>query len=76
MLREEHWLKRFENKVLKKTFELKKNEVTRDWKKLHIKKLRELYFSQNFLRRLRRPGEGALGMCGKGKCIQGFGGYI
>jgi len=44
--------------VLKKTFELKKNEVTRDWRKLHIKKLRELYFSQNFLRRLRRPGEG------------------
>jgi hypothetical protein len=53
----------FENRVLKKTFEPKKDEVTGDWRNLHVKKFRALYFSQNILRviksrRLRRPGGG------------------
>jgi hypothetical protein len=37
-----------------------RRQVTGDWRKLHIENLCELYFSQNFLRRLRMPGEGHL----------------
>ena len=78
-LKKEHCLRVFENRVLKKTFEPKKREVTEELRKLHVKKLHELYFSQNIMRmiksrRLKRPG-GACGMYGEGKCIQGFGGY-
>jgi len=49
--------------VLKKTFDPTKDEVIGDWMKLHITKLRELYFSQNIMRMiksrsLRRPAWG------------------
>jgi hypothetical protein len=33
ILREEHRLKVFENRVLRRIFELKRNEVTRKWRK-------------------------------------------
>jgi hypothetical protein len=34
-LREEHRLRMFENKVLRRIFGLRRDEVTRDWRKLH-----------------------------------------
>jgi hypothetical protein len=34
-LREEYRLRVFENRVLKRIFESKRNEVTGDWRKLH-----------------------------------------
>jgi hypothetical protein len=34
-----------ENRVLRRTFGLKKDEVTTDWRKLHNKELRKLYSS-------------------------------
>jgi hypothetical protein len=34
-LREEHRLRVFENRVLRKIFGLERDEVTRQWRKLH-----------------------------------------
>jgi hypothetical protein len=55
-LREEHRLRVFENRVLGTIFGLKRNEVTREWRKLHNDKLRELYSlpSINRIIKLRR----------------------
>jgi hypothetical protein len=41
-LREEHGLEVFENKVLRRIFEPKRDEVTRGWRKLHNEELRNL----------------------------------
>jgi hypothetical protein len=44
-LREEHRLRVFENKVLRRIFGPKRDEVTGGWKKLHNEELRDLYSS-------------------------------
>jgi len=49
-LREERRLSVFENKVLRKIFGPKRDEVTGEWKRLHNKELYTLYFSQNKIR--------------------------
>jgi hypothetical protein len=49
-LREEHRLKVFENKVLRKIFETKSDEVTGGWRKLHNEELRDLYSSPSIIR--------------------------
>ena len=43
-------LKLFENRVLKRIFGPKRNEVTRGWKKLHNEELNNLYCSPNIVR--------------------------
>jgi hypothetical protein len=50
MLREEHGRKVFENRVLRKIFGLKMDEVTEEWRKLHNQELRYLYSSSNIIR--------------------------
>jgi hypothetical protein len=40
----------FENKVLRRTFETKRDEVTGEWKKLHNEELRDLYSSPGIIR--------------------------
>ncbi|KAJ4447258.1 hypothetical protein ANN_09262 [Periplaneta americana] len=45
-LREEHRLSVFENKVLRKIFRAKRNEVTVGWRKLHNTELHALYSSR------------------------------
>jgi len=50
ILREEHKLGVFENRVLKKIFGPKKEESAGQWKKLHNEKLYDLYFSPNVIR--------------------------
>jgi hypothetical protein len=40
---EEHTLRVFENRVLRRIFGLKRDEVTGDWRKLHNEELRNLY---------------------------------
>jgi hypothetical protein len=45
-LREEHRLRVFENRVLRKIFGPKRDEVTGEWRKLHDKELRDLYSSK------------------------------
>jgi hypothetical protein len=44
-LREEHRLRVFENRVLRRIFGPKSDEVTGEWRKLHNEELRDLYSS-------------------------------
>ena len=48
-LREEYWLRVFENGVLRKLFGLQGDEVTEEWRRLHKKELYDLYFSPNIM---------------------------
>jgi hypothetical protein len=49
-LREEHRLRVFENRVLRRIFGPKRDEVTGEWRKLHIKELHDLYSSPSIIR--------------------------
>jgi hypothetical protein len=49
-LREEHRLKVFENRVLRKIFGPKRDEVTGEWRKLHNEGLHDLYSSPSIIR--------------------------
>jgi hypothetical protein len=46
-LREEHRLRVFENRVLRRIFGPKREEVMGDWRKLYNEELYNLYFSSN-----------------------------
>jgi hypothetical protein len=46
-LREEHRLRVFENRVLRRVFGSKRDEVTGEWRKLHTEELNDLYSSPN-----------------------------
>jgi hypothetical protein len=48
-LREEHRLRVFENRALRRIFGLKRDEVTGGWRKLHNEKLHNLYSSPNII---------------------------
>jgi hypothetical protein len=50
MLRKEHRLGVFENRVLRRMLGHKRDEVTGDWRKLHHSKLHNLYSSLNIIR--------------------------
>jgi hypothetical protein len=52
-LREEHRLRVFENRVLRKIVGPKRDEVTGEWRKLHNEKLRDLYSSPSIIRILK-----------------------
>jgi hypothetical protein len=52
-LREEHKLRVFQNRVLKKIFGPKRNEVTGGWRKLHNEELHYLYSSPSIIRIIR-----------------------
>jgi len=49
-LKEERRLRVIENRVLKRVFGPKKDEVTGDWRKLHNEELREIYSLPNIVR--------------------------
>jgi hypothetical protein len=49
-LREEHRLRVFENRVQRRIFGLKRDEVTGRWRKLHNEELRDLYSSPSIIR--------------------------
>jgi hypothetical protein len=55
-LRAEHRLRVIENRVLRRIFGPKRDEVTREWRKLHNDWLRDLYSSPSIIRiiKLRR----------------------
>ena len=79
ILREEPRLRVFENRVLRRIFGPKKDEVTGEWRKLPNEELNNLYSSPSIVRviKSRRMNEmgGACSAYGGGeRCVQGFGG--
>jgi hypothetical protein len=74
-LRKECRLRVFENKVLRRIFGPKRDEVTGEWRRLHNKKLYALYSSPNIIRviksrRLRWAGHVA--RMGRGEAYTGL----
>ena len=60
-MREECRLRRFENRILRTIFGPGRDEVKREWRKLHNEEVNDIYFSHNvvwviILRRLRLAG--------------------
>jgi hypothetical protein len=49
-LREERWLKVFENRVLMRIFGSTRDEVKGEWRKLHNEELNDLYCSPSIVR--------------------------
>jgi hypothetical protein len=71
-LREEGRLRIFENRVLRRIFGLKRDEVTGEWRKLHNEELNDLYFLTNIVpmiisRRMR--WEGHVARVGEGRIL-------
>jgi hypothetical protein len=50
ILREEHRLRVFENRVLRRLFWPKRDEVTGEWRKLHNEEINDLYSSPSIIR--------------------------
>jgi len=78
-MREERRLRLFKNRVLRRIFGPKRDELTGKWRKLHNEELNDLY-SPNIVwviksRRMIWSGHLAL-MWGEERHIQGFGGEI
>jgi hypothetical protein len=66
-LREEHKLRVFKNRVLRRIFGLKRHEVIGGWRELHTEKLHNLYSSPSLIRmiksRMRWAGRGGEEEC-------------
>ena len=52
-LRQEHRLRVLENKVLRKIFGAKRDDITGEWRKLHNAELHALYSSPDIIRKLK-----------------------
>jgi hypothetical protein len=52
-LREEHRLRVFENRILRRIFGPKRDEVTGEWRKLHNEELHNLYSSPNIITQIK-----------------------
>jgi hypothetical protein len=52
-LREEHGLRGFENRVLRRIFGPKRDEVTGEWRKMHDGELHNLYSSPDIVRQVK-----------------------
>ena len=66
-LREERRLRMFENKVLRRIFGPRWDEVTGEWRKLRYEELNDLYCSPNISRVIKSS------RVRRAECIQGFG---
>jgi hypothetical protein len=53
MLRKEHRLRVFENRVLRRMFGPKREEVTGEWRELHNEELNNLYSSPDIIRQVK-----------------------
>jgi hypothetical protein len=58
ILREEHRLRVFENRVLRRISGPKRNEVIGDWRKLHNEELHNLYSSPGIVRMIKEDKMG------------------
>jgi len=71
-LREERRLRVFENMVLRGIFGPKRDEVTREWRKLHHEELNDLYCSPNIARVIksrRMKWAGHVARMGERRCV-------
>jgi hypothetical protein len=71
-LREERRLRVFENRVFRRIYGLKRDEVTREWRKLHNEELNNLYSSPNIVRVIksrRMRWAGQVARMGEGRCV-------
>jgi hypothetical protein len=76
-LREEHSLRVSENRVLRRIFGPKCDEVTGQWRKLHSGELHNLYSSPDIIRQIksrRMRWAGHVARMGEVRKVQGFGG--
>ena len=76
-LREERRLRVLENRVLRRIFGPKKNEITNVCRRLRSEELNDLYCSSNIvpmIRSKRMRWAGRVARVGEERCIQGFGG--
>jgi hypothetical protein len=77
-LKEESWVRVYENRVLRRMFVPKRDEVTEDWRKLHNEELNDLYSSPNIVRVIKSRriiwAENVACMGDEERRIQGFGG--
>jgi hypothetical protein len=74
-LREERNLRVFENRVLRRIFVSKRDDVTGDWRTLHIEKFNDLYCSPNIVRVIKSRGMrwvGHVASMGWGEVCTGF----
>ena len=76
ILRDERSLRVFENRVLRRIFLPKREEVTGEWRKLHNEELNDLYCSPNIIRVIKSRIMGWAGHIDRmrERLIQGFGG--
>ena len=66
-----------ENRVLRRIFGPKRDEVTGEWRKLHNEELNDLYSSHNTARVMktrRMRWAGHVARLGREKLVEGFGG--
>ena len=74
-LREERRLRVFENRVLRRVFGPKRDEVIGEWKKLHNEELRDLYSLPNIVRVVksrRMRWAGHVARMGEGRGVHRF----
>jgi hypothetical protein len=71
-LREERRLRVFENRVLRRIFGPKRDEVTGGWRELHNEELHDLYSSPGIVRVIKARGMRWVGHVGGEGCIQHF----
>jgi hypothetical protein len=72
-LREEHRLRVFENRVLRRIFGRKRDEVTGGWRELHNEELHSLYSSPSIVRVIKARRMRWVAHGGDEGCIQHFG---
>jgi hypothetical protein len=73
-LREKRRLRVFENRVFRRIYGPKRDEITREWRKLHNEELYDLDSSNNFVRVTKSRWAGHVARMGEVRRIRGFGG--